>query len=79
MFYSITLATVFYSTMTIWITEGVTIASVHPITECTRYVYPLEPMPAETPTVYECNTEKLYASMTGIEFVTIKVSGVYEI
>lgn len=51
------------------------IFSPHPITECVRYVRKQTNVIEEK--VYICNIEKLYARLTGIEFVTLKISGSY--
>ena len=50
--------------------------SPHPITECVRHVRKQTNVIEEK--VYVCNIEKLYARLTGIEFVTLRVSGSYE-
>lgn len=75
MIYSVVVLTVILQTKTMVFRQEV-LASPHPIVQCVHTVKrPTLLSKAEREKRYDCIVEKLYASMTGIEFVSLTVTG----
>lgn len=75
MIYSVAVLTVILQTKTMILSQQL-LASPHPIVSCVTTVKrPTLLQRGTGEKVYKCTVEKLYASMTGIEFVSLTVTG----